>query len=278
MIFRKNKHKAQSSAYNLKLLYPKIIIDIGGPGYDLKKSLPQGIEECQPDYTLYPNTDYSLGFTTRGCIRNCPFCIVPIKEGKLNHVKTIEEIHNPKHKQIKLLDNNILADKDNFRKVANYCIDHNIKLDISQGLDARLMDEDTANLLAKIKPMKSFVFAFDSMKYKPHVLHTIELLKKAGINLRTRVQFYVYCDRSHGEYGIESAIERCRILKEHGTNPYVMLNIDEEPTPDMKHLKRWANRKEIFWSIDFREYSTSKSKINYQNIPQNQQRIEVDNV
>ena len=261
VIFKKNRNKANSSAYALRLTYPNIDIDIGGPGYDLKKKLPQEIEDSKPDYTLYPDIDYSIGFTQRGCIRACPFCIVPIKEGKLTPVRSIEEIYNPAFNKIKLLDNNILADKANFKHVAQFCIDHNLELDISQGLDARLMDEETASLLAKIKPMKCFVFAFDSLKYKAHVLRTIQLLKDAGINIRTKVQFYVYCDRSNGEYGINSALERCHILKNEGTNPYVMLNIDEEPTPEMKHLKRWANRKAIFWSIDFKDYVTSKKRI-----------------
>ena len=62
------------------------------------------------------------------------------------------------------------------------------------------------------------------------------------------------CDDSDGEYGIESAMERCRLLKEWGTNPWVMLNIDRTPTKAMRHLKRWANQKQIFWSIDISEY------------------------
>lgn len=262
VIFKKNRNKAVSCAYSLRLTYPEIEIDIGGPGYDLKKKLPTEIEEQQPDYSLYPDIDYSLGFTTRGCIRKCPFCVVPVKEGSLTRVRSIEEIHDKRHSQIKLLDNNILADKDNFRHIAEYCIKNNLKLDISQGLDARLLDEETAFLLSKIKPMKNFVFAFDSLKYKKQVLHAIELLKNAGIDIRHKVQFYVYCDKSvTGEYGFNSALTRCQILKDAGTNPYVMLNIDEEPTPDMKHLKRWANRKFIFWRTDFKDYSRSVKRI-----------------
>lgn len=261
VIFKKNRDKAVSLAYLLRLTYPNIEIDIGGPGYDLKKKLPPEIEETSPDYDLYPNIDYSIGFTTRGCIRRCPFCIVPIKEGKLTRVRSIEEIHDKRHSQIKLLDNNILADKENFRHVADYCIKNNLKLDISQGLDARLLDEETAGLLAQIKPMVCFTFAFDSLKYKTKVLKAIRLLKDAGVNVRSLVQFYVYCDNSiNGEYGIKSAVERCQILKSEGTNAYVMLNIDEDPSREMKQLKRWANRKAIFWTIDFKDYTRSKKK------------------
>jgi radical SAM superfamily enzyme YgiQ (UPF0313 family) len=54
----------------------------------LKKVLPDEIENLKPDYSLYPGFDYSIGFSTRGCFRNCHFCVVPEKEGmfkKVNH-------------------------------------------------------------------------------------------------------------------------------------------------------------------------------------------------
>ena len=254
-IFKKNRGRAETSAYFLSLTYPGIIIDIGGSGYDLKKELPEEIEQMQPDYDLYPDCKYSIGFTTRGCIRACPFCIVPHKEGKLHRVSSIEKIYNPKFKAIKLMDNNILGDFDNFKKIIEFCKNHGLKLDVSQGLDARLLTQESADLLASIKPMHTWDFAFDSMAYKDDVLRSLSLLKNAGINTRNLVQYYVYCDKSDGDYGFKSARERCRILKENNTNAYVMLNIDEEPTTEMKHLKRWANRKHIFWSIEFEEYN-----------------------
>lgn len=254
-IFKKNRKKAESSAYFLSLAYPNIEIDIGGTGYDLKKTLPDDIERMRPDYDLYPECNYSLGFTSRGCIRACPFCVVPHKEGKLHRVSNIKEIYDPRFKAIKLMDNNVLGDMDNFREIIDFCRTHNLKLDLSQGLDARLLTKESAELLSQVRPMASWVFAFDSLSYKNDVLNALSLLKGAGINVRSIVQFYVYCDRSDGEYGLESAIERCRILKENGTNAYVMLNIDEEPTIQMKNLKRWANRKHIYWSINYEDYN-----------------------
>lgn len=254
-IFQKNRHKALSSANMLSLEYPGILIDIGGPGYDLKKTLPMEIEKESPDYSLYPDIDYSMGFTTRGCIRKCPFCIVPIKEGPLKFIQPIEEIYNPRFSAIKLLDNNVLANMDNFRHIIQFCIEHDLKLDISQGLDARLLTPESANLLKKVKPLKTFTFAFDSLSYRPQVERAIDLLKEAGIDVRGSVQFYVYCNRDRtGEYGIASAIERCNILKSLGTSAYVMLDINQPPTKKMRHLKRWANRKHIFWSCEFKDY------------------------
>lgn len=238
-IFKKNKHKAESSAAMLKTTYGNIDIDIGGPGYDLIKTLPAEIENAAPDYTIYPNCDYALGFTTRGCIRNCSFCVVPIKEGKIKKIQEIEQIYNPRFKAIKLLDNNVLARPSNFKHICEFCAENNIKIDFSQGLDARLLTDDLAAYLAKVRPMSCFVFAFDSWDYEKDVIKTVELLKAHGINTRNKVMFYVYCTNDlDGPTGIKSAIARCYRLRELGTNPYIMLNIDTPPSEIMRDLKR----------------------------------------
>ena len=56
----------------------------GGTGYDVHSRLPEEAEKITPDYTLYPYIDRktAYGFLTRGCIRNCPWCIVPKKRGQ----------------------------------------------------------------------------------------------------------------------------------------------------------------------------------------------------
>lgn len=57
----------------------------GGTGYGKYEDLPDEIDGMFPDYSLYPKADYAIGFLTRGCIRACPWCIVPKKEpGGLN--------------------------------------------------------------------------------------------------------------------------------------------------------------------------------------------------
>ena len=58
VIFRKNKHLVDG----LKFYYPNADIIIGGSGYDISVSLPDEIELMKPDYSLYPECDYSIGF------------------------------------------------------------------------------------------------------------------------------------------------------------------------------------------------------------------------
>lgn len=56
----------------------------GGTDYDYPaggKPLPEEMEHIYPDYELYGITNAAYGFLTRGCPRNCKFCIVGKKEG-----------------------------------------------------------------------------------------------------------------------------------------------------------------------------------------------------
>jgi hypothetical protein len=64
---------------------------VGGSGIDLKAELPPEVEHTKPDYSLYPGINYSMGFTSRGCIRKCPWCIVPEKEGQIKPWSRIYE-------------------------------------------------------------------------------------------------------------------------------------------------------------------------------------------
>jgi len=156
-IFHKNKHLTDG----LHFYYPNAKIDVGGGGVDLHKTLPREVDLMMPDYRLYPKCDYDLGFTTRGCDRNCYFCIVPKKEGRFHINQHPREFHDPKHKKIVLMDNNILLDKDWFYEVTGWIIEHQMKVDFNQGLDIRLMDRDIAKRIKELKPIDAWHFAFD---------------------------------------------------------------------------------------------------------------------
>jgi radical SAM superfamily enzyme YgiQ (UPF0313 family) len=95
IVFKKNAHALD----HLSSAYPDINIDIGGSGYDLKKELPSEMENMKPDYSLYPEYDYSIGFSSRGCFRDCHFCVVPIKEGMFRKVNHPENWYNPEYKK-----------------------------------------------------------------------------------------------------------------------------------------------------------------------------------
>jgi len=245
VVFKKNAHKLDG----LKFFYPGAEIITGGSGIDLKTTLPDEVEYLIPDYDLYPGMDYSLGFTSRGCVRNCYFCIVPRKEGKYQRWQHPKEW--VRHDKAKLLDNNWYADPEWFFETSQWFIDNKVAVDVTQGMDIRLITPEIAKRLKELTFWKPIHFAFDGDKEERVVLDGIQTLKGAGINLRSSVYFYVYC---HNDDQYESAVNRCRILKENGTSAFVMFNCDKSRTQRIKQLQRWANRPWLFWSIDIDEY------------------------
>lgn len=245
IVFKKNVYKLAE----IKKKYGEKVI-CGGSGIDLDKKLIDTIEYIKPDYTIYPEMDYSLGFTTRGCIRNCYFCIVNKKEGKLTRWQHPSTFYDQQFKTIQLLDNNWMADREWFMETSTWIINHNLKL-IENGLDIRILDKELAEHIAKFKMAKPLKFAFDSDRDKEPVLQGLRLLKDAGVNTRQNVQFYVY---THNDNQYESAVNRCRTLKENGTNAFVMFNSDSPRTDRIKNLQRWANRKWLFWGMDIDQY------------------------
>jgi len=251
-VFKGNNHLADG----LKFLYPDAHLSFGGSGFDLTKKLGAEVEYLKPDYSLYPEMDFSMGFTTRGCIRRCYFCIVPEKEGKLTRWQHPYRFHDEAHSKIMLLDNNWLADKDWFLETSAWIRDSNLKLR-EGGMDIRLVDSEIAKRLSELKWYAPMHFAFDSDREEDAVVRGIKILKDASINVRNKVSFFVYC---HDDDHYESAVARCRALKEHGATPFVMWNRESVKTPRIKKLIRWGTRPWLTWAIDIDEYDSSKEK------------------
>lgn len=248
IIFKKNIHDIDG----LKWYYPNAEMDVGGSGYDLNKKLSDEIEYLIPDYSLYPDMDYSFGYTSRGCNRSCGFCIVPQKEGKFRRAQHPQQFYISKFKKIVFLDNNILLDKEWFFKVMAFCKDRGLSVDFNQGLDIRLVDDEVVKVLADVDFHAGYRFAFDDSKLAHMIKDKCELLKEHGINIRHNVQFYVYLDN---DSMYDDAVWRCRYLKELNTNPFVQFNIDNKATKRVNNLRRWANRKWAFWACDIADYT-----------------------
>ena len=243
-IFKKNRSQAQG----LKYLYPKANFTFGGSGCNYYNKLPDKVELIKPDYDLYPS-DYSQGYTTRGCTKHCPWCIVQEKEGKFKRHQHISYFHDFRFKEVMLMDNNILADKKWFFSNTDFILEHNLRIR-EHGMDIKLVDAEIAGRLKELKhPQIPFKFAFDKVSDKKAVIKGLDILKEAKINIRRDVMFYVLVG-----YGTthEEDLYRCNLLKKLGTSAFVMKYKSDRY---LNLLARWANRKAIFHSCEFEEFS-----------------------
>lgn len=180
---------------NIRKEYPFVKIHMG---------LVKEAEEMIPAYHLlkqvekWKDWDRSIVFTSRGCIRKCQFCVVPKVEGGMRDEKpSILELMHPNHKKVTIWDNNFLASpyaKPMLREI----IDLGIEVDFNQGLDARLMDDETAVLLADVKS-KTIHMAYDWPWEGPYIKKAITLLGDAGYRKRNLI-FYMlhnFWDEQH---------------------------------------------------------------------------------
>jgi len=247
-IFRKN-HK--NDGYIRKRMI------CGGSGFEYLTLLPKYIEHIKPDYDLY-NLKYSLGFTTRGCIRNCKFCIVPEKEGKIREHAEVEEFLNPKSNIVVLLDNNFLALPSHIKKLQKY-IDKGWRMDFNQGLDAWLINKENAKLLAKIKYKEMIRFAWDNIKDETEIIKGLEFIIKAGIRPRNITVYVLIGFDTTFEEDLYR-IQRLRDIKdERGfIKAYVMNYNNTLKTRKYKDFMRWVNNPWIFKSCTWEEYKKWK--------------------
>lgn len=234
------------------------LIEIGGTGWDINKELPGEIDRMKPDYDLYTVEDITprikgistkqrkidkaaeivnagMGFTSRGCIRNCGFCFVPAKEGKFRQATEIKDLINPKSNVLILHDNNLTADPfciDKLREIK----DRGLIVDINQGCDVRLMNEDIAKALSEVKHLRSIHYAWDLMGFEEQVLSGIDTLSKYIKNYKHMCFILTGYNTS-----FEEDMYRFRKLNELGIRPYVMRYNEKKDDIRLNHFARWVN-------------------------------------
>ena len=152
-------------------------------------------ENVLPAYHLLKTVDKwkdwnkSIVFTSRGCLRKCPFCVVPRVEGGMQAQKySILPLLNPEYSEVTIWDNNFLA-SPYAKVILEELRDNGYKADFNQGLDARLMTEEFAGLLADIKP-KTIHMAYDWPFEGPYVKKAIGMMGEAGYRTKDLI-FYV---------------------------------------------------------------------------------------
>lgn len=227
----------------------------GGTGYGIYEDLPDEIDRIFPDYSIYPGCKHAIGFLTRGCIRNCPWCVVPHKEGAIRPYSTWREIKRPDSRDIVFLDNNVLACPHGIEQIRDMT-GQDVRVDFNQGLDARLITPEIAALLARLKWIRFIRMSCDTDAMLPIVLEAIRRLEAEGIK-PYRVFVYLLVQ------DVGSAERRAIALRRAGVEvfaqPYRDFENHIEPTYEQRRFARWVNRKEIFKTVDqFKDYGRKR--------------------
>ena len=270
---------------NIYLMIKQGFIAYGGTGFFEINGpvLPKAVEHFKPDYTLYNEyigrktgdkekkkkrdwddyISYSIGFTTRGCIRHCDFCVNRLSNG-VTYWSPVKEFLDDSRPKIYLWDDNIMAAPPRVFKLVMDDLQATGKpFQFRQGMDIRLMTEEKAQLLCSVKYYGDYIFAFDHYrmddpKEKKQVEQTLR-----GLNVWTK-----YCTKetklyvlvafdSQDEKDIEGTLYRIKTLMEYGCLPYIM-RFEKYKESRFKslytQLARWCNQPNFFKKMSFRQY------------------------
>lgn len=268
-------------------LVPDGIIDLswveyGGTGffYDKAKPLPYEIEHSKPDYHLYDEfvstliengvkpkelqyyIDYSIGFTTRGCIRGCSFCVNKNYRVCLPH-SPVEEFLDPDRKYICLLDDNVFSCKD-WKRIFHELNRTGKRFQFKQGMDERLLTDEKCEVLFSSNWIGDYIFAFDNIEDRRLVERKLQLMRK---HTDKTPKFYVFCAYNHDNpdnyseefwgQDIRDVFERIKVLMSYHALPYVMRYKDYEQSPHRGMyitLARWCNQPSVMKKKSFREF------------------------
>lgn len=243
----------------------------GGTGYDFTSKLPDDIDRLQPDYSIYPNipADTAYGFLTRGCPNHCPWCVVPRKEGHIKPYMDCDEIAIEGRTKLVLMDNNILAAGNYAVQQLKKIIKRGYRVDFNQALDARLVTDEYAKILANIKWIERRIrFGCDTKGQIEDCERAINMINSYGY----RGEYFLYT-MIGGRSDLQDSFERVNYWwkrnqeqrKRHKPNiypyaqPYRNPDNSHETIPQwQKDMARWVNKHQYFQMTDFYNFEPRK--------------------
>lgn len=151
-------------------------------------------------------------FTTRGCNNNCPWCIVPKREGKLREL--------PIYQGNIIQDNNFLQASRQHKDKVFDMLRTQKRICFKGGLETNLIDDHFINNITSLR-IKELWLACDTDEALPSLKKACEKLHKAGFN-RNKIMCFAL---SYGK-DREADENRCREIYQAGAMPFVQLYRD----------------------------------------------------
>lgn len=223
---------------------------------ELNNSLPPEVERMFPDYSIYPQFEYAVSMTSRGCPNQCGFCHVSPKEGcKTVKVADVSDFWNGQS-EIKVLDANLTACPDK-RVLFRQYRETGAWIDFNQGLDLRRLDEADLEDINAMR-IKNIHFAWDLPE----------------IDLEPQLKWYAKRSKHkpHGRNGMvyiltnynstkEQDLNRIYTVRDCGYAPYVMVYNKPNAPKEKRMVQRWCNNKRIFGCTQrFEDYLKGEKK------------------
>ena len=228
--------------------------------YDKTKdpNLPEEVEKMFPDYSIYPQFNFAVALTSRGCPRSCAFCHVSKKEGRCSvKVADVNQFWNGQ-KHIEVLDPNITACRDK-RDLFRQYMETNATITFNQGLDIRLVNGDDIEDINKMR-VKDLHFAWDNPNDDLEQMFR-EFAKgfrrKSNIGMVYVLTNFEGCTTTEH---IDRALHRIYVLRDMGYDPYCMVYNKPNAPREIRELQRWCNNKVIFKSCrNFKDYKPRRA-------------------
>ena len=221
----------------------------GGTGFDLTSRLPKEIEESDLDYSIFPDCNYSMIWFSRGCFRNCPFCIVRQKEGNIHPVKP--KNLNPNGKFIKVMDNNFFANPK-WKSAVRQLLKWNQPVDIL-GFDIRIFDDEQGEALQRLKHYHSIKFAWDNPRdnLDDKIEHLLEYIKPRYLMCYVLTNYWSTFEEDYHRV--------MHLWEDYGIHPFVM-QYKKGNNDINSHFARWVNNKTIFKTRSWESYYYGKNR------------------
>ena len=222
--------------------FPNAIV--GGTGTHSTQTVEELIGDYDGyDYSIYPDVDYSIGFTQRGCRLKCKFCVVPNKEGKNRSAGSVWDIYRgePHPRKLHLLDNDFFGNPDWRSRITEIRVGK-FKVCLSQGINTRLIDQESAEALASIEYRNNdfnariLYTAWDNLKDEGMFFKGVDTLEKAGIPPKHLMTYMlVGYDKNETWPRIWHRFNR---MVERGIKPYPM--VYDRANKELVAFQRWV--------------------------------------